>query len=66
MKINRIKVLTNKYRKDQFWKNIKIFLDEQKDVNIPGPREQIKKNKKYMKKNLSIFLLKYIAPYNYL
>tara|TARA_Y100000590_G_scaffold449198_2_gene586952 strand:+ start:560 stop:5218 length:4659 start_codon:yes stop_codon:yes gene_type:complete len=39
--INRIKVLTNKYRKDQFWKNIKIFLDEQKDVNIPGPREQI-------------------------
>ncbi len=39
--INRIKVLTNKYRKDAFWKNIKIFLDEQKNPNIPGPREQI-------------------------
>ena len=39
--INRIKILTNKYRKDQLWKNIKIFLDEQKNPNIPGPREQI-------------------------
>ena len=39
--INRIKVLTNKYRSQIFWKNIKIFLDEQKNSNIPGPREQI-------------------------
>jgi len=39
--INRIKVLTNKYRTDLFWKNIKIFIDEQKDVSIPGLREQI-------------------------
>ena len=33
--INRIKVLTNKYRSQIFWKNIKIFLDEQKNSNIP-------------------------------
>ena len=38
--INRIKLLTNKYRKNDYWKTITKFIDEQNIASIPSLREQ--------------------------
>ena len=38
--INRIKLLTNKYRKNDYWKTITKFIDEQNIPTVPSLREQ--------------------------
>ena len=38
--INRIKLLTNKYRKNDYWKTINKFVSEQNNQTVPSLRKQ--------------------------